>query len=72
MRRASQNRTVWKPASPAWRLDADNPHLASRVERTRRAELGDSAGTVGIAAAVVGLIWMLGKCGPTLLPGVFQ
>lgn len=72
MRRAPQTRVAWKPASPAWKLDADNPHLASRVDRTRRAELGDSAGAIGIAAAVVGLIWMLGKCGPTLLPGVFQ
>lgn len=72
MHRASQNRAEWKPASPAWKLDADNPHLANCVDRTRRAELGEGAGTVGIAAAIVGLIWMLGKCGPTLLPGVFQ
>lgn len=75
MRRAPRPRArsgpSWQPASPAWKLDADNPHHPGRIERARRAELGDGAGTFGIVAAILGLIWMLGKCGPTLLPGLF-
>lgn len=62
----------WRANSPLWKLDADNPRLVALVERTRRAELAEAAGTFGIIAAIVGLVWMLGKCGPTLLPWVFQ
>lgn len=62
----------WQPCAPAWKLNADNPRLVSLVEQVRRAELADSIGTIGIAAAITGLVWMLGKCGPALLPGVFQ
>lgn len=71
MRRERRKAATWQAASPVWKLDAHNPRLISLVERARRAELAESVGTVGIAAAIVGLIWMLGKCGPTLLPGVF-
>lgn len=63
---------AFEPASPAWKLDADNPRLVALVDRARRAELDEAAGTIGIIAALLGLIWMLGKCGPTLLPGLFQ
>lgn len=63
---------AFQPASPAWKLDAENPRLVALVDRARRAELDEAAGTIGIAAALLGLIWMLGKCGPTLLPGLFQ
>lgn len=42
------------------------------IARARRAELADAAGSLGITSAIVGLVWMLGRCGPTLLPGIFQ
>lgn len=64
-------RDDWQPAAPAWKLNADNPRLVSLVEQVRRAELADAIGTFGIVAAIIGLVWMLGKCGPTLLPGLF-
>lgn len=62
---------TFQPASPAWKLDADNPRLLAFVDRARRAELDEAAGTLGIVAAMLGLVWMLGRCGPTLLPGLF-
>ena len=62
----------WQPKAPAWKLNADNPRLVSLVEQVRRAELAETAGTIGITAAIVGLVWMLGKCGPALFPAVFQ
>lgn len=37
----------------------------------RENELAEAAGTLGIVAAVVGLVWMLGRCGPALFPAVF-
>lgn len=61
-----------RASSPAWKLQGDNPHIVSAVERARRAELAEIAGTVGIIAAILGLLWMLGKCGPTLLPVIFR
>lgn len=61
----------WRATSLAWRLDADNPRTLALVQRARRAQLAEAAGTVGIAAAVVALVWMLGKCGPTLFPALF-
>lgn len=42
------------------------------VERVRRMELHENIGAFGIITALFGLIWMLGKCGPTLLPALFQ
>lgn len=68
----STDKSDWQPCAPAWKLNADNPRLVSLVEQVRRAELAESIGTVGIATAITGLVWMLGKCGPALLPGVFQ
>ncbi len=62
----------WQPASPAWKLNADNPRLVSLVEQARRMELADTVGTAGIIIALVGLVWIFGKCGPALFPGVFQ
>lgn len=43
--------------------------LIARVQKT---ELAEIAGSFGIAAAIIGLVWMLGRCGPTLLPWIFQ
>lgn len=71
MRARRHPAAAFQSASPAWKLDADNPRMVALVERARRAELDGTAGTLGIAAALLGLIWMLGKCGPTLLPGLF-
>lgn len=42
------------------------------IARVQRAELAETAGSVGITAAILGLVWVLGRCGPSLLPGVFQ
>lgn len=42
------------------------------IARVQRAELAETAGSIGIAAAIVGLVWMLGRCGPTLFPWMFQ
>lgn len=42
------------------------------IDRVRRADVAEAAGTIGITAATLGLIWMLGKCGPALFPAVFQ
>lgn len=63
--------TEWRPHAPAWKLDADNPRLVLLVEQVRRAQLADTVGTIGISVAMVGLVWMLGKCGPALPPGLF-
>lgn len=41
------------------------------VERVRRMQLHEHIGAFGIITALLGLIWMLGKCGPTLLPALF-
>jgi|GEM_PF-3331394 len=38
---------------------------------SRENELAEAAGTFGIIAAIIGLVWMLGKCGPTLFPALF-
>lgn len=62
----------WRASSPLWRLDAENPRIVALVERARRAELAEAAGTFGITAAVIGLVWMLGRCGPALFPWLFQ
>lgn len=69
--KTSEAAPAWAGASPWWKLDADNPRLVALVARAQRAELADAAGTVGISAAIVGLVWMLGRCGPTLLPWLF-
>ncbi len=42
------------------------------IAKARRARLDERAGTTGIIAAALGILWMLGKCGPTLLPYLFQ
>lgn len=42
------------------------------IARVQRAEPAKTAGSIGIVAAMVGLVWMLGRCGPTLLPWIFQ
>lgn len=52
--------------------DADLRAKAALVDRVRRARLDETAGTFGITAALVGLVWFFGKCGPALLPGLFQ
>lgn len=62
----------WQSVTPAWKLTADNPRLVSLVEQARRMELADTVGTIGITIALIGLVWMLGKCGPALFPGAFQ
>jgi len=74
MRRADQRPRpdTWQSHAPAWKLNADNPRLVSLVDQVRRADLAETIGTFGIVIALLGLVWMLGKCGPTLLPGVFQ
>lgn len=65
-------RPDWRASSPLWRLDADNPRLVALVDRARCADLAEPVGTFGIVAAIVGLLWMVGKCGPTLFPCLFQ
>lgn len=54
------------------RAELDHHAREMLVERVRRLELAEAAGTIGITTAIVGLIWMLGKCGPTLFPVLFQ
>lgn len=61
----------WQPHAPAWKLNADNPRLVNLVDQVRHAELAESIGTFGIVIALLGLLWMLGKCGPALLPALF-
>ena len=63
------------PTSARVSIDqAELRHLRAEalIARVQRAELAETAGSVGIAAAIVGLVWMLGRCGPTLLPWMFQ
>lgn len=61
----------WQAAAPAWKLNADNPRLVLLVEQVRRAQLADTVGTMGITIALVGLVWIFGKCAPALLPVLF-
>jgi hypothetical protein len=42
------------------------------INRVRRARLDESAGSIGVTAAIVGLLFMFGKCGPALLPWLFN
>lgn len=44
---------------------------ADLIERVRSAKLDETAGSVGVTAALVGLVWLFGKCAPTLLPWLF-
>lgn len=35
------------------------------------AELADTSGKAGIVIALLGFAWMIARCAPTLLPGLF-
>lgn len=66
--------TICRADGTTFRIAQDElDHHAGQalVERIRRMELHENIGTFGIVTAFIGLIWMLGKCGPTLLPGLF-
>ena len=53
------------------RNQADMLRKMALIRRMQRLHLDETAGTIGITAAIIGLVWMLGKCGPTLLPWLF-
>lgn len=52
--------------------ERDHRLKAALVERVRSAKLDETSGSVGIAAAVFGVVWLFGKCAPSLLPWLFN
>lgn len=66
--------TIRRADGTAFQISRDELDHHARhalVERVRRMKLHEEIGTFGIVTAICGLVWMLGKCGPTLFPGLF-
>lgn len=52
--------------------ERDHRVKAALVERVRAAKLDETSGSVGVVAAVFGMVWLFGKCAPALLPWLFN